>query len=62
MRFSAILILPAAIISAAVIHLRSIDPSLIPAFGIEAGQDPNGSSSCAGANNILIPYFYPPDR
>ncbi|CAI6342341.1 unnamed protein product [Periconia digitata] len=62
MRFSTILILPATIISAAVIPPVSIDPSLIPAFGLVAGQDPNGSGSCAGANNVLIPCFCPPDR
>lgn len=62
MRFSTILILPAVIISAAIIPPRSIDPSLIPDSGIVAGQDPNGSGSCAGANNILIPCFCPPDR
>ena len=62
MRFSTILILPTAIISAAIIYLRSINLSLILAFSIEASQDPNSSGSCAGTNNILIPYFYPPDR
>lgn len=61
MRFSTTL-LPAAITSAAVIPHVSIDPSLIPAFGVVAGQDPNGSGSCAGANDVLIPCFCPPDR
>jgi hypothetical protein len=36
--------------------------SLILDFGLTAGQDPNGSGSCTGANNALIPYFCPPDR
>jgi hypothetical protein len=40
----------------------SIEPSLVPDFGLIAGQDPNGSGSCAGANNILIPCFCPPNR
>ncbi|KAF2007870.1 hypothetical protein P154DRAFT_419336 [Amniculicola lignicola CBS 123094] len=40
----------------------SIDPSLIPAFGVTAGQNPDGSGRCDGANNILIPCFCPPNR
>ncbi|KAF2464779.1 uncharacterized protein BDR25DRAFT_95235 [Lindgomyces ingoldianus] len=55
MRSSTILALPVAVISASVMPTVSIDPSLIPAFGVTAGQDPNRSGSCAGANNILIP-------
>ncbi|KAF1964840.1 hypothetical protein BU23DRAFT_491362 [Bimuria novae-zelandiae CBS 107.79] len=62
MRSSTILSLPVVIISASVIPTVSIDPSLIPDFGVTAGQDPNGSGSCAGANDILIPCFCPPDR
>lgn len=62
MRFSTILILPAAIISAAVTPPITINLSLIPAFSVVASQDPNRSGSCAGANNVLILYFCPPNR
>ncbi|PVH90628.1 hypothetical protein DM02DRAFT_420942 [Periconia macrospinosa] len=62
MRPSTIVALPVAIASASAMPTVSIDPSLIPDFGLMAGQDPNGSGSCAGANNILIPCFCPPDR
>lgn len=62
MRSSTIFVLPVAIISASVIPTGSIEPSLVPDFGLIAGQDPNGSGSCAGANNILIPCFCPPNR
>ncbi|KAF2174650.1 hypothetical protein K469DRAFT_613882 [Zopfia rhizophila CBS 207.26] len=40
----------------------SIDPSLIPACGLTASQDPNESGSCTSTNNILIPCFCPPDN
>jgi hypothetical protein len=50
------------IASASVIPIARIDTSLIPEFGLQAGLDPNGSGSCVGANNILIPCFCPPDR
>jgi hypothetical protein len=49
-------------VSASLVHSRSIDLSLIPEFGLTAGQSPNGSGSCATTNNILIPCFCPPDR
>ncbi|KAF2178774.1 hypothetical protein K469DRAFT_695106 [Zopfia rhizophila CBS 207.26] len=62
MHSSTILALLMAIVSASVIPTVLIDLSLIPAFGLAAGQDPNGSGSCVGANNILIPCFCPPDR
>jgi len=39
-----------------------VDPSLVPEFGVTAGQSPNGSGSCVGINNILIPCTCPPDR
>ncbi|KAF2241329.1 hypothetical protein BU26DRAFT_525171 [Trematosphaeria pertusa] len=48
--------------SASSIPSSTIDRSLIPEFGLRAGQSPNGSGSCATANNILIPCFCPPDR
>lgn len=41
---------------------RSVDPSQVPEFGVSAGQNPNGSGSCVGINNILIPCSCPPDR
>ncbi|KAJ7505751.1 hypothetical protein B0H11DRAFT_1975996 [Mycena galericulata] len=39
-----------------------VDASLVPEFGVTAGQSPNGSGSCVGINNVLIPCTCPPDR
>ncbi|KAF2258050.1 hypothetical protein CC78DRAFT_596916 [Lojkania enalia] len=62
MRSSTILALLVAIISASIIPSVSIDLSLILDFSLTAGQDSNGSGSCASANNILILYFCLPNR
>ena len=39
-----------------------IDPNLIPEFGLTAGRNPDGSGSCTGSGNVLIPCFCPPKR
>jgi hypothetical protein len=38
-----------------------VPASLIPAFGVTAGQDPDGTGNCIGINNIKIPCTCPPD-
>jgi hypothetical protein len=38
------------------------DAALVPEFGIEAGQSPDGKGNCLGLNNVKIPCSCPPDR
>jgi hypothetical protein len=38
------------------------DAALVPEFGIEAGQGPDGKGNCLGLNNVKIPCSCPPDR
>ncbi|OAG07313.1 uncharacterized protein CC84DRAFT_1163523 [Paraphaeosphaeria sporulosa] len=38
------------------------DVSLVPEFGVEAGQTPDGTGNCLGLNNVKIPCSCPPDR
>jgi hypothetical protein len=57
-----IFVFPVALASALTIATTPVDPILIPPFGLAAGQQPDGSGSCAGANSISIPCFCPPDR
>ncbi|KAK7190868.1 hypothetical protein DPSP01_007867 [Paraphaeosphaeria sporulosa] len=38
------------------------DVSLVPEFGVEAGQSPDGTGNCLGLNNVKIPCSCPPDR
>ncbi|CAI6332430.1 unnamed protein product [Periconia digitata] len=40
----------------------AFDASLVPEFGIEAGQQPDGAGNCIGNNNVKIPCSCPPDR
>ncbi|KAL1612519.1 hypothetical protein SLS60_000746 [Paraconiothyrium brasiliense] len=40
----------------------SFDASLVPEFGIQAGQSPDGQGNCLGLNNVKIPCSCPPDR
>ncbi|KAF2748688.1 hypothetical protein M011DRAFT_466467 [Sporormia fimetaria CBS 119925] len=40
----------------------AFDASLVPEFGIEPGQQPDGTGNCVGVNNVLIPCSCPPDR
>lgn len=40
---------------------RGVPANLIPAFGVTAGTDPDGTGNCVGINNILIPCSCPPD-
>jgi len=40
----------------------AFDASLVPEFGIEAGQQPDGAGNCVGNNGVLIPCECPPDR
>ncbi|KAF9068543.1 hypothetical protein BDP27DRAFT_1392656 [Rhodocollybia butyracea] len=39
-----------------------VDASLVPQFGVTAGQSPDGTGNCIGINNIKIPCSCPPDR
>ncbi|KAJ3732335.1 hypothetical protein DFJ43DRAFT_1074940 [Lentinula guzmanii] len=39
-----------------------VDVSLVPEFGVTAGQSPDGTGNCIGINNIKIPCSCPPDR
>jgi hypothetical protein len=39
-----------------------VDVSLVPEFGVTAGQDPDGTGNCIGINNVKIPCSCPPDR
>jgi hypothetical protein len=39
-----------------------VDASLVPEFGVTAGQSPDGTGNCIGINNIKIPCSCPPDR
>ncbi|PVI00907.1 hypothetical protein DM02DRAFT_469069, partial [Periconia macrospinosa] len=36
--------------------------ALVPEFGIQAGQQPDGTGNCIGNNNVKIPCSCPPDR
>ncbi|KAF2105312.1 hypothetical protein BDV96DRAFT_458312, partial [Lophiotrema nucula] len=36
--------------------------SLVPQFGIKAGQQPDGTGNCVGNDGKLIPCQCPPDR
>ncbi|KAF2441807.1 hypothetical protein P171DRAFT_523734 [Karstenula rhodostoma CBS 690.94] len=38
------------------------DASLVPEFGVQAGQSPDGTGNCLGLNNVKIPCSCPPDR
>jgi hypothetical protein len=40
----------------------TFDPSLVPDFGIEPNQQPDGTGNCVGNNGVLIPCTCPPDR
>lgn len=40
----------------------AFDASLVPEFGVEAGQQPDGRGNCVGNNGVLIPCECPPDR
>ncbi|KAG7444203.1 uncharacterized protein BT62DRAFT_934381 [Guyanagaster necrorhizus] len=45
----------------------TVDPSLVPEFGIEAGVNPSGTGNCDGTtgadgNPVLIPCSCPPER
>ncbi|KAF8309166.1 hypothetical protein DL93DRAFT_2100228 [Clavulina sp. PMI_390] len=45
------------------ISARDVNPAQVLQFGVAQGvRDPNGSASCVGINNILIPCSCPPDR
>lgn len=46
---------------------RDVDPSLVPEFGVQAGQNPTGTGDCDGTTNaagqvVKIPCSCPPDR
>jgi len=41
---------------------RDVNPSLVPQFGIQPGQNPTGTGDCDGVNGIKIPCTCPPDR
>jgi len=40
----------------------AFDPALVPEFGIQAGQQPDGTGNCVGNAGKLIPCSCPPDR
>ncbi|KAJ4294331.1 hypothetical protein N0V90_008021 [Kalmusia sp. IMI 367209] len=40
----------------------AFDPALVPEFGVQAGQNPDGQGNCDGLNGIKIPCQCPPDR
>ena len=40
----------------------SVNPDLVPQFGVTAGQDKSKSGTCLGINNVRIPCTCPPDR
>jgi hypothetical protein len=40
----------------------SVDPNLVPQFGVQANQNPDGTGNCDGAGGKKIPCFCPPDR
>lgn len=40
----------------------AFDASLVPEFGVKAGQGPDGKGNCIGLNNVKIPCSCPPDR
>jgi hypothetical protein len=40
----------------------SFDAALVPEFGVEAGQNPDGTGNCSGNGGKLIPCQCPPDR
>jgi len=46
---------------------RDVDPSLVPEFGVQPGQNPTGTGDCDGITNaagqvVKIPCSCPPDR
>ncbi|MCJ1323911.1 hypothetical protein MMC10_000573 [Thelotrema lepadinum] len=40
----------------------SVNPNLVPQFGVTAGQDKSSAGTCLGINNVRIPCTCPPDR
>ncbi|KAF8129118.1 hypothetical protein K438DRAFT_1887822 [Mycena galopus ATCC 62051] len=40
----------------------SVDPNLVPQFGVSPGVNPTGTGDCDGINGIKIPCSCPPDR
>ena len=40
----------------------TVDPNLVPQFGVTAGQGADGTGNCQGVNGKAIPCFCPPDR
>lgn len=40
----------------------TFNAALVPEFGIQSGQNPDGTGNCDGNNGVLIPCQCPPDR
>jgi hypothetical protein len=40
----------------------AFNAALVPEFGIQSGQNPDGTGNCDGNNGVLIPCQCPPDR
>ncbi|KAK7689899.1 hypothetical protein QCA50_006538 [Cerrena zonata] len=70
MKFSTFVLSAAALFAASSMSApvrRAVDPSLVPAFGIQAGQNPTGTGDCDGVAGpdgkpIKIPCACPPPR
>ncbi|KAF9453155.1 hypothetical protein P691DRAFT_802035 [Macrolepiota fuliginosa MF-IS2] len=49
------------------LRLRDVDPTLVPDFGVQPGQNPTGTGDCDGTTNaagqvVKIPCSCPPDK
>jgi len=57
-----------ALVSAISIQKRGVDPSLVPQFGLEPGQNPTGTGDCDGivskttGQPVKVPCACPPPR
>jgi hypothetical protein len=40
----------------------AFNAALVPEFGVQAGQQPDGTGNCIGIKNVKIPCSCPPDR
>ncbi|KAH9834182.1 uncharacterized protein C8Q71DRAFT_771562 [Rhodofomes roseus] len=40
----------------------TVDPTLVPDYGITANTNPTGTGDCDGVNGVKIPCFCPPNR
>lgn len=59
--------LPVITLASAFPFKRSVDPALVPEFGVQAGVNPSASGDCDGITNdqgvvVRIPCSCPPNR